>query len=285
MQGIGDEPEGIESHVDAVLGAAGDGLDHAAETASEHASGAVDSAKDEVAEFVHGGDDAEQLDLDDDDRLPWLESADDDYDDAGVDTARVFGFGLAALALLAAIVGGIWWSTHRKADPALVADGSTIAAPSEPYKEAPKDPGGKTFAGTGDTSYAVSQGKGGTQAANGAHLTGGGEAPKPSVDAGPGTAGTVGAPANTAPVKTGNASAGGVAVQVGAFGSQATAEAGWSRLVSQNALLKGVNHRVVEGNADIGKVYRLQAVAGDGAAADALCAKLKAAGVGCQVKK
>lgn len=269
MQGIGDERDGIEEHVDAVLGAAGDGLDHAAETAGEH----IEAAKDEVAEFVHGGDDAEQLDLDDDDRLPWLESADDDYDDAGVDTARVFGIALAAIALLAAIVGGIWWVSHRKPDPALVADGSTIAAPSEPYKEAPKDPGGKTFAGTGDTSYAVSQGKNGA-----GQLTGGGEGPKPSVDTGaPG-----GAPA---PANAGPAPAGGVGVQVGAFGSQASAEAGWSRLVGQNALLKGVNHRVVEGNADIGKVYRLQAVAGDEAAANALCAKLKAAGVGCQVKK
>lgn len=279
MQGIGDERDGIESHVDAVLGAAGDGLDHAAETAGEH----VEAAKEEVAEFVHGGDDAEQLDLDDDDRLPWLESADDDYDDAGVDTARVFGFGLAAVALLAAIVGGIWWVSHRKPDPALVADGSTIAAPSEPYKEAPKNPGGKTFAGTGDTSYAVSQGKGENHAGNGDQLTGGGEAPKPSVDTG--TPGGGAAPANAGPAKSGNAPAGGVGVQVGAFGSQASAEAGWSRLVGQNALLKGINHRVVEGNADIGKVYRLQAIAGDESAANALCTKLKAAGVGCQVKK
>lgn len=272
MQGIGqgrdDEPEGIESHVDAVLGAAGDGLDHAAETAGEH----VEAAKEEIAEFVHGGDDAEQLDLDDDDRLPWLESADDDYDNAAVDTARVFGIGLAAIALLAAIVGGIWWASHRKPDPALVADGSTIAAPSEPYKEAPKNPGGKTFAGTGDTSYAVSQGKG--------QLTGGGEAPKPSVDAG-----TVGAPANVPPANAPRAPTGGVGVQVGAFGSQASAEAGWSRLAGQSDALKGVSHRVVEGSADIGKVYRLQAVAGDEAAANALCAKLKAAGIGCQVKK
>jgi len=246
---------------------------------------AVSADNDHEEYFAEDAVGDDQLEFDDDnERLPWLDS-DDDEQEEGTDGGRVLGLVVLGLIALATIVGGIWWSTHRKADPALVADGSTIAAPSEPYKEAPKDPGGKTFAGTGDTSYAVSQGKGGTQAANGAHLTGGGEAPKPSVDAGPGTAGTVGAPANTAPVKTGNASAGGVAVQVGAFGSQATAEAGWSRLVSQNALLKGVNHRVVEGNADIGKVYRLQAVAGDGAAADALCAKLKAAGVGCQVKK
>jgi hypothetical protein len=41
---------------------------------------------------------------------------------------------------------------------------------------------------------------------------------------------------------------------------------------------------VVEGKADIGTVYRLQALAGDAAGATDLCARLKAAGVACQVK-
>jgi hypothetical protein len=45
-----------------------------------------------------------------------------------------------------------------------------------------------------------------------------------------------------------------------------------------------VSHRVIEGNADIGKVYRLQAVAGDTAGANALCGRLKGAGIACQVK-
>jgi len=41
---------------------------------------------------------------------------------------------------------------------------------------------------------------------------------------------------------------------------------------------------VLQGTADIGTVYRLQAVAPDAAAANALCATLKASGVACQVK-
>ena len=77
----------------------------------------------------------------------------------------------------------------------------------------------------------------------------------------------------------------GVGVQVGAFGSLASAEAGWNALVGKSAALKGIKHRVIEGSADIGKVYRLQAVAGDAAAADALCGKLKASGISCQVKR
>ena len=74
-------------------------------------------------------------------------------------------------------------------------------------------------------------------------------------------------------------------MQVGAYSSQAAAEAGWSRLSSSHDALKGLKHRVVEGSADIGTVYRLQAVAGDVASANALCASLKSSGVACQVKR
>lgn len=234
---------------------------------------AVDNVYDEAAQAAEAQLGHAELDLNDDDRLPWLESADDDYDEEGVDGARVFGFILAGLLALAVLVGGIWWFTHRP-DPAMVADGSTIPAPEVPYKEAPKDPGGKTFAGTGDTSYAVSQGQD-----RAAKLAGGGEVPRPSVDAGTAPApAAAGAAAPAAP-------SGGIGVQVGAFGSKEAAEAGWARLAGRSDVLKGVSHRVIEGQADIGKVYRLQAVAGDVAGADALCGRLKAVGIACQVKK
>jgi hypothetical protein len=71
---------------------------------------------------------------------------------------------------------------------------------------------------------------------------------------------------------------------VAAYSTRASAEAGWARLSTQYELLSGVSHRIVEGTADIGTVYRLQAVPGDAAAAQALCAKLKAEGLACQVK-
>lgn len=235
--------------------------------------------RDEEGRHEEAGHEEARLALDEDDRLPWLESADDDYDEGGVDTGRIIAFILAAMALLAVIVGGIWWYSHRKADPSLTADGSTIPAPAQPYKEAPKDAGGKTFQGTGDTSYAVAQGQDGK-----AHLTGGGEAPKPSVD---GVSPSAHPPASTPPAPTAAPipASGGVGVQVGAYGSQEKAEAGWAALAGRNEALKGVKHRVVEGSADIGKVYRLQAIAGDEASASALCSKLKASGVPCQVKR
>jgi hypothetical protein len=211
----------------------------------------------------------DRLDLDDGDRLPWLESADDIDADDGVDGGRVIGFILLGVVALAMIVGAVWFATNRGGPGP--ADGSLIRAEAGPYKEKPEDPGGKTFAGTGDTSYAVAQGEsrpgtvGGTQTAS----------PRPTPRPGPtATAGAAPQPAG-----------GGVGVQVGAYTSAADAEAGWSALASRHEVISGLKHRVVEGQADFGRVFRLQAVAADLAAANALCASLKAAGQGCQVKR
>ncbi|WP_088309428.1 SPOR domain-containing protein [Novosphingobium sp. B 225] len=236
-----------------------------------------DSWQDHAEEL--GGEplETQQLDLsDEEERLPWLESSEDEdwgeYE--GTNTGRLLGLVVMGLVALAAIVGGIWWATHRTPDPALVADGSTIEAPGAPYKEAPKDPGGKTFDGTGDSSFAVSEGQ------NRPAQLGG--APAVPASAAPAAA-PAGAKAGAAPAAA--PAAGGVGVQVGAFSSQSTAEAGWSKLVGQaGGALSGVPHRVVAGSADIGTVYRLQAVAPDSSAANALCSRLKSAGISCQVK-
>ena len=144
----------------------------------------------------------EQLTLaDEDERLPWLESGDDDEDDVGgVDTGRIVGFAMFAALALAALVGGIWWFGQRDAAPELVADGSTIEAPVGPYKEKPANPGGKTFEGTGNLAPAVGEGK----TTEGVIAE---ELPKPSIDAP--KPGQTPAPA----------AAGGVGVQVGAYNS------------------------------------------------------------------
>lgn len=204
-------------------------------------------------------------------RLPWLESPEDDEETGyeGYDTGRMLLFFVLGLVGLAAIVGGIWWATNRGPDPALVADGSVIPAPEEPYKTPPQDPGGKTFDGTGDSSFAVSEGQ------NRPAQLGGSSVPvTPPMPA---------AAASASPAVP--AATGGVGVQVGAFSTQASAEAAWQKLVDKaGGLLSGVPHRVVAGSADIGTVYRLQAVAPDAGAANALCSKLKAAGITCAVK-
>jgi len=213
---------------------------------------------------------AEQLALDNGrEQLPWLES-DDDYAEPGIDTGRIVAFAAIVLVVIGLLVGGWALYTRSTAPGELVADGSTIEAPPGPVKTKPADPGGKTFAGTGDSSFAVGEGE--TREAT---LEGTPE-PRPSIDAA-----TV---ENTEAAAAASPAGGGVGVQVAAYTNRAQAEEGWATLVRQHSALQGFPHRVVEGQADIGRVFRLQAVAGDRAAADSLCAQLRAQGGSCQVK-
>ena len=246
-----------------------------------------------------------QLDLGDDDtRLPWLEGADDEDETAGSNAGQLNGFVLLGLLLLGLIVGGIWWLTHRGSDDERIADGSTIEAPTTPYKEKPEDPGGLVAQGTGDASYRVSEGKApsarlgsaepvaqpGFDTVNGQAAPASGKtaaaAPAKTPTTTPATTpapaqatGGQGAPA-PAPV----AEPSGVGVQIGAYSTRQQAEAGWSTLSRQYADLSGMRYRIVEGKADIGTVHRLQALAPDRADATALCNRLKKAGLSCYVR-
>lgn len=232
------------------------------DAAGEGEGAAVEDAEpeDTEAETFEFADTGEQL--------PWLEG-DDDEDDEGVDTARIVGFALIGLILLAAIVGGIWYASRDRADPELVADGRVIEAPAEPYKARPEDPGGKVHEGTGDTSFAVAEGQSREVRVADRPVA------RPSIDRDQ---------ASAAKPKAESAPTGGVGVQVAAYSDRAGAERGWSELTGRYSMLSGFKHRVVEGKADIGTVYRLQAVAANAAAANDLCNQLKRAGAACQVK-
>ncbi len=276
-----------------VDGKLGDG--DGSEGTEQFAVSADNDHEEYLAEDAVGDD---QLEFDDDnERLPWLDSDDDDHAE-GSDSGRVLGLVVLGLIALATIVGGIWWSTHRTPDPTLVADGSTIAAPSQAYKEAPKDPGGKTFDGTGNTAFAVSEGQ--TRPAKlgegsapvapppgGAAVKPGFDSVKPPVafaSATPAASASANASANAGANAAAAQTVSGPAVQVGAYSTRASAEAAWSRLSQQYSALSGQRHQTVEGKADIGTVFRLQALPGDAAAAQALCSRLKSAGLACQVK-
>jgi len=240
----------------------------------------------DVSEELGAAEDVgERLALGEEDRLPWLESVDDvDADEEDSGNGRLIGFAVMGLIVLAALIGGIWYATNKTNGPS-DADGSLIEASKEPYKVAPSDPGGKTFAGTGDSSFKVSEGEKPL-----ANLAGSASpAPTASPSARP-TSAASGSAVNAATAsgsgnKPGAATSGGVGVQIGAFSSNASAEAAWSKLSGNHEALKGLQHRVVEGKADIGTVYRLQAVAGDVTAANTLCQRLQAGGLKCQVKR
>ena len=91
------------------------------------------------------------------DRLPWLETADEDYDE-GPSLGRVVGMVLVGLVVLAAVLGGIYWFKHRAPR---AGNGDLIAAQDGDYKVKPDDPGGMKVAGEGDAAVAASGGAAG----------------------------------------------------------------------------------------------------------------------------
>ncbi|EIZ78888.1 hypothetical protein WSK_2431 [Novosphingobium sp. Rr 2-17] len=229
--------------------------------------------------FVPGGsfERPGRLDLGEQDtRLPWLEG-DDDFEEPHSGMGQGALLALLGVLAIAVLLGGLFWVTRKQPDTALVADGGVIAAPKEPYKVRPENPGGEVVAGTGDTSFAVAEGQRRQTNIGGEEMSA-----APGID----SAGTPGPTASALDTPKAPAAAPlhGVGVQVGAYASKDLAEAGWNTLKTQYSELAGVNHRVVQGQADIGTVYRLQAVTGDAASARALCAGMKGAGLSCQVK-
>ncbi len=205
--------------------------------------------------------------LNDPDRLPWLETADGYEYDEGASPLKVAGLVLGGLALLAAIVGGIYWLQRNQTGGAQ-GNGELIAAQEGNYKVAPDDREGKTFEGEGDAAFAASEGKK--------------------------TGATIAAPAKTGdpkavvvqPAASGPAPAGAVMVQLGAFGDAAKADQAWAAIGKRFGFLSGTNRKIAEASGEGGrKIYRLQAVTANAAAAQQLCAKLKAAGENCLIVK
>ncbi len=201
-------------------------------------------------------------------RLPWLESADENVDE-GLDWARIGKFAGVVAGLLVAIAAVILLLTQWASAPP-EGDGSLIEAPAEPYKVRPKDRGGSIVAGTGDTAYQVGQG-----VDNEATLAESDTAPTPTPSASPS------AKASAAP----EAPISGVAVQIGAYSSEADAQKGWDQIRARYEPLGGYTRRIVQGQADIGTVWRLQAVTGSMAGAFALCDDMRRNGIECQVKR
>ena len=219
-----------------------------------------------VPQVSQSGESEAQLALDEADlRLPWLEAAEED-DDEGLDWSRVGKFAgfFVGFVLFGALA--IWLLRDWQLAPP-EGDGSVIAAPETPYKVRPENPGGKTFAGTGDTSYKIGEG-----IEREARI-----AQKQLEPAAPA--------AKEAPAPAPKPQVAGVGVQVGAYSTEAAAQKGWQTLTQRYQRLGDFDRRIVEGRADIGTVFRLQAVTGSVSSANALCSELKANGIECQVKR
>lgn len=211
-----------------------------------------------MSDAAYGNDD--RLALDEERSLPWLESGLEEEDEDAFDTRRIVVICVIALAAMIAIVGAIWFFTRGSGDPAETASGEVIAAPEGPYKIAPENRGGREFDRTGDSAPTAAEGR--TRQAQ--------------------LAGSAESDAST-PTPQGQASATGVGVQVGAYRSRSRAEQAWGEL-SASGPLQGRNYRIEEARADIGTVFRLQALAPNASQANALCGELRSAGIDCQVR-
>jgi len=103
-----------------------------------------------MGDYVRG-----RLDLDDDERLPWLEPAIEDEEEQGLSPLRLLGFILFGLALIGAVVAGVWLIQNHSGGAG--GEGKLIAAPVGDYKVPAKEADAKKFDGEGDASYAASE--------------------------------------------------------------------------------------------------------------------------------
>jgi cell division protein FtsN len=210
------------------------------------------------------------LNLDDPDRLPWLETADGYEYEESASPLKVAAMVLGGLALLAAIVGGIYYMQRNQSGGQ--GNGELIAAQEGDYKVAPANPEGKKFEGEGDASFAASEGKKVAATVDPAKAKAAASAAAAASSAKPGVAGPVPAGAGF--------------VQLGAYSDAPEAERAWAALGKRFGAISGTNKRIVEAASEGGrKVFRLQAISANPAAAQQLCAKLKAAGENCFVVK
>lgn len=256
------------------------------------------------AEYNEIEDTGEELDFAEADSLPWLEAEEVAADAGGPDTAQMVGFFALLAVILLAVVGAVYFVSNYNRGPVPVADGSLIEAPEGPYKQRPEEAGGKEFAGTGDVAPEVGQGQtpeARMADATGAKTTGAGAGdqdlnlamppigpggskiePQAAVAASEQSARAPDAPS---PATASSAkAASGVGVQVGAYSSRARAQQGWQMLQRQSPTLARFERRILEGQADRGPVFRLQAVAPTLDEANRLCRTLRGEGLDCQVK-
>ncbi|KQN09915.1 sporulation protein [Sphingobium sp. Leaf26] len=231
-----------------------------------------------------------RLDLDDEDRLPWLEPAIDDEADDRISPLRLLGLILLGLALIGAVVASVWWMQNRNGGGG-AGEGQLIAAPTEDYKIAANEADAKKFDGEGDASFAASEG-----VARDGRIDPSRVPEAPIAKTAPAPAGPAPAAPNkpaasvtarvtdetsVRPVATARPAAGGAMIQLGAYGSASGAKDAWTKLSKRFAYLAPLAMTVEPAQVGGGTVYRLRA--GAGGQAGTICGRLKVAGESCMV--
>lgn len=235
-----------------------------------------------------------EYEIRDEDRLPWLETVDEDYSE-GPSILRIGLLVLIGLAIVAAAIFGIYWyQKHRE----LEGTGALIEAQEGDYKVKPDVVGGMKVDGEGDATLATSEGKGPDEGPIAMAPTP--EAPiegrtaemkRPEATSGPAMvppAKDMPKPAPT--VVAGKAAptdgaSGGAVVQLGSFPDEASANAAWSVAARRFSYLAPLGKAVVPASVGSRQVYRLRVNTGSAAQASEICGKLKAAGEACFVAR
>jgi len=229
---------------------------------------------------------------DEQDRLPWLETAEEDYpQDHSV--ARFMLLAVLALAVVGFVaVGYLWYARQQTVG---TGNGELIKAPPGDYKVKPDEPGGMKAEGEGDTVFATSQGAASNSSINVGAMP---EAPVEGTRAAtpgstaPGTknvklaipSAATGSTATAAGARPAAARAGsGSLLQLGAFPNEAGANVAWARLSKRFSYLASLGKSVERGDANGRTVWRLRVNAGSNPQARELCGRLKVAGENCFV--
>ncbi|HEY0011351.1 MAG TPA: SPOR domain-containing protein [Allosphingosinicella sp.] len=238
--------------------------------------------------------DARTTDIDDGDRLPWLEAVDDESAGEGPSALKLIAAVVIGLLAIGLVVGGLFWLGNRGGTAGADGEAELIEAPDGPYRVAPDTPGGMQVEGQGGTAHKASEGQqpqgnlsmvvpeapvaGQPKAAPGQP---GQPGAQPGAGGQPKAAPAPAQPARPAPAPTpapAPAAASGPAIQLGAFSSQASAEGAWRAMSARFRYLAPLSHSVMPVQANGRTLYRLRA---SGAGSADVCRRLQVAGESC----
>ena len=100
----------------------------------------------------------DRLGPDDEERLPWLEPVEEDYEEErGLSPVKIAMGVIILLVVAGLIAGSVFWLRGR-GDVAASGDGSVIKAPDDYYKQRPENPGGMDVGSGDEIVYSASQG-------------------------------------------------------------------------------------------------------------------------------
>lgn len=258
----------------------------------------------------------DRLGPDDEDRLPWLEPVEEEIEEGGVSNGRLISWVIAAVAVIGLVVGGMLWM--RGGTKATSGDGALIKAPDSYYKERPAADAPAT--GDDEIVYSASKGNevesvidtssAAETPVNVERPAAAPAAPLPAVPVAVAKAPPVApkpapvaakptttvdqvlakqaakAPAKPRPVPVARPVpaeapiSGGSTIQLGAFSSQAKANAAWKNLSGRFSFLTGLTQSVVPVQSGDKTLYRLRANGGN---AGDICGRLRTAGESCAV--